>query len=807
MRDYALAIRARARDGIASHGTLAAYINDFRASCKLFEMVVAYRMTREHGRAFLCWEDIVPEVKVARGLPHADTGIDVSDGTTTIVQCKLRTNQITWRDVSTFLACALDWTDGALHVPWSSVVVARNACSKTSSHYKFFARKLRFDAPLPLADVESLVSGLLQVEADVGLDVVRGPVQHELRDYQLEAVELCLKETMQPAYVVLPTGCGKSLVMAHVAARADGRVLVYVPLLVLLEQFLSVLSENGCEALAVGGGREWTEESLSVARVVVCVYNSAHKVDATKFKLVLTDEAHCVRAPKLYTEIRDDASDADEQGAQQGADAGDSARGADAELVEPAAESPETREAAYAAGYTAVRAASRLPTARLFSATQDVPDGAERCERTLRWSIDAGYLCDYALDVPVFDAGAGNADLARHIVRSYRSIIVYCATRAEGLSFCAAMNELGPCARYVDCETGRRERNDTLAAFKRGELAFIVNVRVLAMGFDAPITKGVCFVNMPASKTHIIQVIGRCLRPHPDKLCARVILPLVAGTVDEDKRARDFMCVLGRNDARLARALSESGGGYVSVRLVESAASEAAEDAGSDESGSASEDEGSADVADSAAEMLYTAVYDAMGVAVDGSFDRWLVRLDELVAYRAEHGCFPPQRTPLGRWVGRQRRAKETMDADRKARLVAMPWWAWNVLDEVWSASLCALVAYRAEHGRLPPQTTPLGKWASTQRRAKATMDAERKARLEALGWWAWNPRDEVWSANLCALVAYRAEHGRLPPQTTRLGGWVCAQGKARATMSDERKLRLAALGWWVWPVPRVARD
>jgi hypothetical protein len=51
MRGYASDIRARARDGIASHGTLSAHIRDFRASFKLFEMVTAERMAREHGRA------------------------------------------------------------------------------------------------------------------------------------------------------------------------------------------------------------------------------------------------------------------------------------------------------------------------------------------------------------------------------------------------------------------------------------------------------------------------------------------------------------------------------------------------------------------------------------------------------------------------------------------------------------------------------------------------------------------------------------------------------------------------------------
>jgi hypothetical protein len=75
----------------------------------------------------------------------------------------------------------------------------------------------------------------------------------------------------------------------------------------------------------------------------------------------------------------------------------------------------------------------------------------------------------------------------------------------------------------------------------------------------------VCFVNMPASKTHIVQ--GRCLRLHPDKRCAQVVLPLVAGADGEEKRARDFMRVLAQNDSRFAHALrAHRGAPYVSVR-------------------------------------------------------------------------------------------------------------------------------------------------------------------------------------------------------------------------------------------------
>ena len=810
---YASAIEARARDGIASHGSLCAYIRDFRASFKLFEMVTAGMLSRKHGRAFYLWEDVALEVKDAHGLPHPDVGIDITDTTTTIVQCKLRTSTLTWTDVGTFLGCALGrgQTDGALCAAWSEIVVARNACSRLSAHCAFFATKLRFDAPITLADVESTVSGILAQQrepepAEAGVEPGSEPA-FELRDYQLEAIELCLKETESAAYVVLPTGVGKSLIMARVAARAGIRVLILVPFVALLDQMLDVLCANlslspslRAHVTAVGGAYEFDRARVDAARVVVCVYNSAHKLDATTFDRVLIDEAHFARAPAIYTDLLDGetsetGSEASETEASVESETEETEE-AEEEDGESGDDASPTQSASRGKGYAAVRAAMTLVSARLFSATLDVPDGAERCTRTLREMIDAGRLCDYRLNVPVFDVGATNTDLARFLVRNYRSILVYCSTRAEGISFCAAMNEHGPCARYVDCETGSRERRETLDAFRSGALAFVVNVRVLAVGFDAPITKGVCFVSMPASQTHIVQVIGRCLRVHPDKRIAQVILPLVAGPEGEDKRARDFMRVIAKNDTRVAQALRNRGAPYVSVRRVRRA--------DTDESEGSEEDE-------TPAELLYTAVYDATGTALDLALtDSWLTRYDELVAFYEANGRIPPRSTlgGLGMWVKRQRQSRATMDVERKAKLDALEWWVWNARAAPvgWDTRFDELVAYHAQHGRVPPRSTPmLGNWTHQQRNERATMSAARKAQLEALAWWAWtvHPTHVGWDTRFDEIVAYHAEHGVIPPRSTPsgLGNWTHLQRQCRATMAQERKERLESLQWWAWTV------
>jgi superfamily II DNA or RNA helicase len=57
--------------------------------------------------------------------------------------------------------------------------------------------------------------------------------------------------------------------------------------------------------------------------------------------------------------------------------------------------------------------------------------------------------------------------------------------------------------------------------YKSGKLPFLVNVRILVEGFDAPITKGVCFMSLPSSNTTLIQIIGRATRDSNNKIHAQ----------------------------------------------------------------------------------------------------------------------------------------------------------------------------------------------------------------------------------------------------------------------------------------------
>ena len=93
---------------------------------------------------------------------------------------------------------------------------------------------------------------------------------------------------------------------------------------------------------------------------------------------------------------------------------------------------------------------------------------------------------------------------------------------------------------------------------------FIVNVKVLAEGFNAPATKGVCFLHMCSSERKIIQIIGRELRPHENKIIAHVILPFINDS--ESKYINNFLKIIANNDENVKNAFqSKKIGGYINI--------------------------------------------------------------------------------------------------------------------------------------------------------------------------------------------------------------------------------------------------
>ena len=91
---------------------------------------------------------------------------------------------------------------------------------------------------------------------------------YQLRDYQRDAVQNVIrffKKKRAPAVVVLPTGAGKSLVIAELARIAKGRVLVLAHVKELVEQNYEKYVSYGMPAgifSASLGKKDWDHKAI-----------------------------------------------------------------------------------------------------------------------------------------------------------------------------------------------------------------------------------------------------------------------------------------------------------------------------------------------------------------------------------------------------------------------------------------------------------------------------------------------------------------------------------------------------------------
>ena len=120
---------------------------------------------------------------------------------------------------------------------------------------------------------------------------------YKLRLYQQQAVDSTLahfRKSRQPALIVLPTGAGKSLVIAELARLAKGRVLVLAHVKELVEQNHAKFESYGLEAGIYSAGlcrKDVSEKVIfgsiqSVARAVNEIFKD--------ISILIIDEAHRV---------------------------------------------------------------------------------------------------------------------------------------------------------------------------------------------------------------------------------------------------------------------------------------------------------------------------------------------------------------------------------------------------------------------------------------------------------------------------------------------------------------------------------
>jgi late competence protein required for DNA uptake (superfamily II DNA/RNA helicase) len=431
-----------------------------------------------------------------------------------------------------------------------------------------------------------------------------------LRDYQIECIELIKKQ--KNLVLNLPTGTGKNIIMIH-SMRNDKKYLILVPRIILMDQFKDEIIKHfphlKQNIQLLGDQHNKYNDNKNIT---ICVFNSVSLIDEfDDFDKIFVDEAHHIDVPELY--MTDDETDTDD----------------DNELT--------------TSYIQIIKSLSKYKNNVYLSATIDKILGFSYYKKDIRDMIDEGYLCDYTLHIPIFDDDPTNKNICEYLLKHYRNIIVYCNSREEGKTINAIFNKLqNNSSEYIDCHTPKKDRNDIIRKYKKGDIPFIINVRILVEGFDSPNTKGIVFLHLPSSKTTVIQIIGRALRLHPSKTIANIILPF--STEGDSSSINRFINIIAKNDKRIRKSFENKKiGGYINL--------------GQDDT----EYEDDNDDEMTPMELRYEMIYSSMGKILNASdkMDIWNSRLEEVKLYMDTHDERPSgskisKVRSLGEWTDRQ---------------------------------------------------------------------------------------------------------------------------------------------------------
>jgi len=344
----------------------------------------------------------------------------------------------------------------------------------------------------------------------------------KLRPYQQDAVDAVIhhfRRRSEPAVLVLPTGAGKSLVIAELARKAKGRVLVLAHVKELVAQnhgkYQALGLQEGLQADLFSAGLGQKE---NLRRVVFGSIQSVAR-NLPRFSepvsLVIIDECHRV---------------GEEEDSQYHQLIGHLKSHNPALKILGLTATPYRLGLGYIYNYH-YRGMVRTTEPRFFA----------DCifELPLRQMIKQGYLTpprlidapavhyDFSRLLPRENGLFSDADIERELKRQtrvtphiVRQIIEYAQDRQGVMIFAATVEHAREVtgllpdgtAALITGETPLPERDRLIDAFKARTLKFLVNVAVLTTGFDAPHVDLIVVLRPTESLSLYQQIIGRGLR-------------------------------------------------------------------------------------------------------------------------------------------------------------------------------------------------------------------------------------------------------------------------------------------------------
>lgn len=346
-----------------------------------------------------------------------------------------------------------------------------------------------------------------------------------LRDYQTQAVDAALahfRQSDDPAVIVLPTGAGKSLVIAELSRLAKGRVICLAHVKELVEQNHAKFLATGSAAGLFSAGLGQKDSNLKTTFASIQSLSGNLEAFNTPASLIIIDECHRVGL---------------EDSAQY-----------NKTLAHFRSLNPKVK----ILGLTATP--YRLGSGWIYQHHYHGytrPSGQtffKKCifELPLQYMVKNQYLTppihydaavahyDFSLLTESLDGEQNTDDIAlnelihKHprVTKAVTEQILQLSQDREGVMiFAATVDHAKEICAYLPAQqtalitgtTKTKQRDSLIAAFKAKKIKYLVNVSVLTTGFDAPHVDVIAILRPTQSISLFQQIVGRGLRLSPGK--------------------------------------------------------------------------------------------------------------------------------------------------------------------------------------------------------------------------------------------------------------------------------------------------
>ncbi len=364
---------------------------------------------------------------------------------------------------------------------------------------------------------------------------------YTLRPYQRGAVDAAVSFLKGPAkhnaIEVLPTGSGKSLIIANIVAELGAPVLIFQPSKEILEQNLSKLQSYGYQAAVYSASKGRTEISNITFATIGSVVGKTSLFE--KFRYIVVDECHKINAKEgMYKTFLSALTEA-----------GAKVLGLTATPYRLATNSygPElrfltrTRPRVFREMIYYVQNRQLFDQGYLARIEYVTHNGFDRAKLRVN-STGADYTdesvqtCLWASNLPV-----RLVDVIKREMETRKNVLVFTRFLEEARYLASRIDG----AFIVTGEDNRLRRERIINGFKCGDIPVVCNVGVLTTGFDYPELETIIIARPTMSLGLFYQMAGRGLRPHPQKEYTKIID--MCGNYDSFGRVEDLEIVDGGN--------------------------------------------------------------------------------------------------------------------------------------------------------------------------------------------------------------------------------------------------------------------